>query len=312
MISSLFGRTKPINYIILLVFLFGFYWIVHLYLFQKRYGPDQVLEQLFILGFLMFTIFIVDFIVKRNRLSGTNSFALMYYTLLMVVFPEVLIDSNGIFCSFFLLLSIRRIISLRSLRDVKLKLFDATLWIMVASLFYEWALLYLIVVFAGLYFYDARNVRNWFIPFVAAITFALIAIAVLVLRNDPYVLLDHYDFNHDFSSVFFFDWGNSLILVVYVGVVFLAGLLAYLKLGTVGVGKLVTMRLVLLLFIIGLIINLLNSTAENHPIIITFFPAMLFITTYVETIKKDRFRETVLLLSVAVPFFVLVTNILLK
>src|SRR5690606_9238103 len=110
---------------------------------------------LFILGFLMFTIFIVDFIVKRNRLSGTNSFALMYYTLLMVVFPEVLIDSNGIFCSFFLLLSIRRIISLRSLRDVKLKLFDATLWIMVASLFYEWALLYLIVVFAGLYFYDA-------------------------------------------------------------------------------------------------------------------------------------------------------------
>lgn len=311
MISSLFGKTKPINYIILLVFLFGFYWMVHLYLFQKRYSPDQLLEQLFILGCLMFTIFLVDFIVKRNKLSRMNSLALMYYMLLIVVFPEVLIDSNGIFCSFFLLLSVRRIISLRSLKNIKLKLFDATLWIMVASLFYEWALLYLILVFIALYFYDARNIRNWLVPFVAAITFALIAIAIQVLRNDPYSLFEHYDFNHDFSSVFFFDWGNSSILGFYVVFVILCGFLAYLKLGTIGVGKLVTMRLVLLLFIIGLVINLLNSTAENHPILITFFPAMVFITAYVETIKKDRFKEIVLLITMIVPFFVLITNILL-
>lgn len=312
MISSLFGKTKPINYIFLLVFLFGFYWIVHLFLFQRRYAPDQLVEQALILGCLMFTIFLVDFIVKRNKLSRMNTLSLMYYTLLIVVFPEVLIDPNSIFCSFFLLLSVRRILSLKSLKDIKLKLFDATLWIMVASLFYEWALLYLILIFVAIYFYDAKNIRNWLIPFVAVITFALIAVAILVLRNDPYYLFDHYDFNHDFSSVFFFDWGNSLILVFYVALVLLSGFMAYLKLGTIGVGKLVTMRLVLLLFVIGLVINLLNSTAENHPILITFFPAMVFITTYVETIKKDRIKEMVLLVSMILPFFVLITNILLK
>ena len=312
MISSFFGKTKPINYIILLVFLFGFYWIVHLYLFQRRYGPDQLLGQAVVLGCLMFTIFLVDFIVKRNKLSRTNSLAPMYYTLLIVVFPEVLIDPNGIFCSFFLLLSIRRILSLRSLKDIKLKLFDATLWIMVASLFYEWAILYLILVFVAIYFYDAKNIRNWLIPFVAAITFALISIAILVLRNDPYSLFDHYDFNYDFNWTLFFDSGKSLILVVYVVLVLLSGFLAYLKLGTIGVGKLVTMRLVLLLFILGSVIYLLNSTADNHPILITFFPAMVFITTYVESIKKDRIKEMVLLVSVAVPFFVLITHILLK
>ncbi|HLT50952.1 MAG TPA: hypothetical protein VKZ93_03280 [Arenibacter sp.] len=236
----------------------------------------------------------------------------MYYTLLIVVFPEVLIDPNGIFCSFFLLLSVRRILSLRSLKDIKLKLFDATIWIMVASLFYEWALLYLILVFVAIYFYDAKNIRNWLIPFVAAITFALISIAILVLRNDPYSLFDHYDFNYDFNWTLFFDSGKSLILVVYVVLVLLSGFLAYLKLGTIGVGKLVTMRLVLLLFILGSVIYLLNSTADNHPILITFFPAMVFITTYVESIKKDRIKEMVLLVSVAVPFFVLITHILLK
>src|SRR5690606_3096972 len=260
MISSFFGKTKPINYIILLVFLFGFYWIVHLYLFHKRYWSDQLLGQAVVIGCLMFTIYLVDFIVKRNKLLMTTSFASMYYTLLIVVFPEVLIDSNGIFCSFFLLLSIRRILSLRSLKDIKLKLFDATLWIMVASLFYEWAILYLILVFVAIYFYDAKNIRNWLIPFVAAITFALISIAILVLRNDPYSLFDHYDFNYDFNCTLFFDSGKSLILVVYVVLVLLSGFLAYLKLGTIGVGKLVTMRLVLLLFILGSVIYLLNST----------------------------------------------------
>src|SRR5690606_9486833 len=210
------------------------------------------------------------------------------------------------------LLSVRRILSLRSLKDIKLKLFDATLWIMVASLFYEWALLYLLLVFVAIYFYDAKNIRNWLIPFVAAITFALISIAILVLRNDPYSLFDHYDFNYDFNWTLFFDSGKSLILVVYVVLVLLSGFLAYLKLGTIGVGKLVTMRLVLLLFILGSVIYLLNSTADNHPILITFFPAMVFITTYVESIKKDRIKEMVLLVSVAVPFFVLITHILLK
>lgn len=312
MISSLFGKTKPINYIILLVFVFGFYWIVHVYLFQKHYDPDQLLEQGLILGCLMFSFFLVDFIVKRNKLSKVNSLALMYYTLLIVVFPEVLIDPNAIFCNFFLLLSIRRILSLRSLKDIKLKIFDATLWIMVASLFYEWSLLYLILIFVAIYFYDSRNIRNWLVPFVGIIAFGLIAVAILVLKNDPYYLLDHYDFNLDFSSLFFFDWGNSLILIMYLIIVLICGFTAYLKLGTIGVGKLVTMRLVFLFFTIGFVINLLNSTVENNPILITFFSGMVFITTYVETIKKDRLKEIVLLVSIILPFFVLITNILLK
>ena len=312
MISSLFGKTKPINYIIILVFLFGFYWIVHLFLFQKSYGPEELLRQGLILGCLMFTIFLVDFILKRNKLSKINSLALMYYILLIVVFPEVLMDSNVIFCNFFLLLSLRRILSLRSHKDIKLKLFDATLWIMVASLFFEWALLYLIFILVAIYFYEARNIRNWLVPLVAAITFVLITVAVLVLRNDPNFLFGHYDFEYGFNPVVFFEGGNGLILILYVFFVLFSGFMAYLKLGTIGIGKLVTMRLVLLFFVIGLIINLLDASMGNHPILITFFSAIVFITTYVETIKKDRIREIVLLVSLILPFFVLITNILLK
>ncbi|MCM4150251.1 hypothetical protein DHD05_01495 [Arenibacter sp. N53] len=312
MISSIFGRTKPINYIILLVFLFFFYWFVHFFLFQKSYSPEQILGQTVILGFLSFSIFVVNFITLRNKITGGNSLAILFYTLLIVLFPEVLTDSNAILCSFFLLLAIRRILSFRSLKNIKLKIFDATFWILIASLFYDWAILYLIMVVIAIYFYDPKNIKNWLVPFAAIIAMFLIMLAVLVLSNNMDFLWNHYFFDFKFNAVYFYDWSNSTLLFLYVFTVLLCGFLAFLKLGNVGVGKLVTMRLVLVLFIIGSLVKVLKSSPDTHPILITFFPAVVFITTYVQSIKKDSIREIVLMASVIIPFIVLLTNIIMN
>ncbi len=312
MISSIFGRTKPINYIILLVFLFVFYWFVHFFLFQKSYSPEQLLGQTGILSLLLFSLFVVNFISLRNKISGGNSFSILFYTLLIVIFPEVLVDSNAILCSFFLLLSIRRILSFRSLKNIRLKAFDATFWILIASLFYDWAILYLLVVVVAIYFYDPKNIKNWLVPLSAIAAMALIVPAVLVLSNNLDFLWNHYQFNFRFNRVYFYDWSNSSLLFLYVSLVLLCGFLAFIKMGNVGVGKLVTMRLVVLLFLIGLLVKVLKSSQDTHPILITFFPAVVFITTYVQSIKKENVSEMVLMASVFIPFAILLANILMK
>lgn len=312
MISSIFGRTKPINYIILLVFLFFFYWFVHFFLFQKSYSPEQILGQTAFLGFLSFSIFVVNFITLRNKITGGNSLAILFYTLLIVLFPEVLTDSNAILCSFFLLLSIRRILSFRSLKNIKLKIFDASFWILIASLFYDWAILYLITVVIAIYFYDPKNIKNWLVPFAAITAMGLIMLAVLILTNNMEFLWNHYYFDFKFNAVYFYDWSNSSLLFLYIFTVLLCGFLAFLKLGNVGLGKLVTMRLVLIMFIIGLLVKVLKSSEDTHPILITFFPAVVFITTYVQSIKRESIREIILIASVIVPFVVLITHIIMK
>ncbi len=152
MISSIFGKTKPVNYLLLLGFLSVFYWAIHLLRFDRGYSPEEVVVQLLLLGVLCFSVFLVNFIVKRNQITGSNAFAMLYFVLLIVLFPEVLIEPNAIMCSFFLLLASRRLISLKSLRNIKLKIFDATLWTAVASLFYDCAPLFLILVFVAIYF----------------------------------------------------------------------------------------------------------------------------------------------------------------
>ncbi|MCM4167847.1 hypothetical protein KCTC52924_01339 [Arenibacter antarcticus] len=309
MISTIFGKTKPINYIILLVFLFGFYWFVHLVMFQRTYVLEQLLGHLVILGCLMFSIFLVNFITRRNKITGSNSLSILFYTLLIVVFPEVLLDSNAIFCSFFILLAVRRLLSLRSLKNIKLKIFDATLWIMVSSLFYDWAIMYLLLVFVAIYFYQPKNIRNWIVPFVAIFTMFIIMMATLALINNPYYLLDHYNFKLDISSDYFTDIGVGSYLFFYILIVFLSGFIGYIKLGNVGLGKLVSMRLVLYLFLIGLAVYFLKSSSDNHPILITFFPAVVFTASYVESIKRDRIKELVLLAIIMLPFIVLLTRI---
>ncbi len=312
MISSIFGKTKPINYIILLGFLFVFYWAIHFLLFQKSYGLNDLLLQTAVLSFLLFSIFIVNFIVKRNQITGTNAFAILYYALFVIVFPETLIDNNAILCSFFLLLAQRRLVSLRSLRDVKLKLFDATLWVAMASLFYDWALLFLILIFIGIYFYEPKNIKNWFVPLIGLFVFGAIAMSFLILTGNLDFFAEHYRFSITADASFFTYWSNSSKLAGFTICTIFAGLFAFVRLGKLGLGRIITMRLIAIALILGLILTVLKSSETSFPVIVTFFPAAVLFTKYVEVIKKINLKEIALMVSIVLPFIILIVELIIK
>ncbi len=310
MISSIFGKTKPMNYIILLGFLFVFYWIVHFFIFQATYTPEKLFLQISVLAVLLFSIFIVNFILKRNKLTGTNSFGILFYTLLLVVFPEVVMDNGAVLSSFFLLLATRRLLSIKSLKNIKLKIFDATLWIGVASLFYDWTLLYLILVFIAIYFYEPKNIRNWLVPIAGIFTVFTISVAVLILAGNLEFLENHYAFSFDLVNVYFLSWANSAKLIVYMIVVSIAGILGFVNLGKSGLGRIITMRLVAITFFIGLGLTILKSSNTVFPVILTFFPAVIFLTNYIEVIKKPKLRELLLIVSILFPLVILTIGVL--
>lgn len=312
MISSIFEKTKPINYVIVFGFLAVFYWLAHFLLFSRGYAPEELVWQLFVLGVLLFSLFVVNFICHRNKITGTNSYALLFYAMLMLVFPETMTDSSAILCSFFLLLATRRIISLKSLRNIKLKIFDATIWIMTSSLFYNWAILYLLLVLAAIYIYEPKNIRNWLVPFAGIFTVFAIAYCVLILIEKPHLLGEHYKFSVNFNSQYFFDWNNSTRLIIYILATSLAALLAFIKLGKSGLGKIITMRLIALSFGIGIVLKVLTTSENTYPVILTFFPAVVFMTNYLESMKRPNIKEIILMLSVFIPIMVFFIGLILK
>lgn len=304
MISSIFEKTKPINFIIVFAFLFVFYWLTYFFGFDSGYSMDGFLWRSLVLGVLLLSLFLVNFICHRNKITGTNSYALFFYTLLMLIFPETMMDDKAVSCNFFLLLGTRRLISLKTLKDVKLKIFDATLWILVSSLFYNWAVLYLLLVVAAIYTYEPENFKNWLVPFSAGFAVFAIAYAVLSVLGKTN-LLDHWvTFELGFDTSYFLDWGNTSRLLVYIVATLLAGLLAPLRLGNTGLGKVLTMRLIALAFIIGIVLKLFVTSDSAYPVVLTFFPAAVFMTNYLESLKKANIKELVLILSVLVPVLV--------
>ncbi len=313
MIASIFGKTKPVNHIIVVAFLFLFYWLVHFLRFKRIYTVEEIVWQTAVLGVLIFSVMIVDFIVKRNKISQANSYTILYFALLMVLFPETLIDNKAVLSGFFVLLAIRRLVSMRSLKSIKVKIFDASLWILFASLFYDWALLYLLVVFMAIYIYDPKNFRNWLVPFAAFFAVLLLSSGYLALTDDLEFLPAHFTFKVLFVPEHILDWANSTKWIVYVLGLFVLTILTFIQLGNSGVGKIVTTRIIVFFLIIGLVVDvLISSPSQGHyPILLTFFPTAVLMTNYVELIKREKFREIVLAISILVPFIVFVSTMLI-
>ncbi|WP_299798767.1 DUF6427 family protein [uncultured Maribacter sp.] len=309
MISSIFEKTKPVNFIILLVFLFLFYWSVQFYLFDLSMSNVEIAPSIGILTILLFSVFIVDFVVKRNKLTSTNSFAILFFTLLFVVFPETLGDNNAIFTSFFLLLAMRRLLSIKSLKNIKLKIFDASLWICISSVFYEWALLYLLLVFVAIYIYEPKNIRNWLVIISVGFCFLIILYGILVLLDKTNFILEHYDFAINYDAIFPIKWWTSLKMTLYALFNIALAFSAFVHLSKSGVGKVIVMRLIAFSFVIGLVVNVLVTSENNNAVMITFFPSVIFIVNYLESIKKPKFLELILVSSILIPIIVFVVKL---
>lgn len=301
MISSFFSKTKPIHYILVLTVLFFLYFIVTIFWSNSEPNVNFIISRLGIATCLLFSVFVVNFIVKRNKLTATNSFAILFYALFMFVYPKTLLDSNAIFCSFFLLLVTRRIISLKSLKEIQYKIFDASLWVVIASLFYDWALLYFILVFVAIYFYVPKNPRNWIIPFVAMVTFMLIGYSILLVCDKIEFIQTHYEFNLNITRIDNMNWEDSIKIFIYFILISFCGIWGFIKLGKTGVGRIITMRLISISFFLGIFLWLFKFDTSAFPIMVTFFPAAVFMTNYIESVKKTRISEILITTAIIVP-----------
>ena len=312
MISSVFGKTKPVNYIILLAFLLLFYWYAQLVVFQLDYSGSGIFQQLIVAGILLFMIFLVNFIVRRNQINEANSYAIFFFTLLFVVFPEVFRDNNAILCCFFVLLATRRIISLRTLKKVAQKIFDATIWILIASLFYDWALLFLIVVYTALYFYQPKGIKNWLIPVMAFLTLALITGSWLTLTDRIEFLKEHYQFSISSEINLSTYWLSQMKLNVYLAFVILATMFAFVNLTRFGHGRIISVRLITLILGISIFITLIKTTQAYYPVVLTFFPTAVILARYTEITKRPKLKEIGLFMITLLPFVVFIMEWVVK
>lgn len=300
MIASVFNKTRPINYVVIGVITFFLYtlyqikeinWTNDGWIIAQRIG-------LFILLLASYVIF--NFLALRNNLTKSNNYSILLFSVFLIFFPTIFNNPDVIVANFFLLLALRRLIGLQSLKNTKEKIFDASFWIFIAALFHFWCISYIILVFISIIFHVSGNYKNWIIPFLALFSVAILAVMIdLIFKNNLLTNIQK-DITVSFNFSYFENIYQNIALALFSSVALLFFSTQSLEVQNKPLNQQATYKKILFAFILGLLIYILSSNKNNSYLIFCLAPLSVLGANFIERIKTNWMKETTLYLLVAV------------
>ncbi|MDO9037185.1 MAG: DUF6427 family protein [Lutibacter sp.] len=306
MIANFFSKTKPATIFSIVSLLFVYYFTVTFLFNSTELSIQFLIKRISFFIFIALLLLIVNFIVKKNKLTKDNSYALLLMVFLLGTFPEAMFSYIIILANFALMLGFRKIYSLRSGVDTKLKLFDACFWIGVATLLYSWSIFFILLVYVGMIIHQKLTVKNLFIPMVGFLTPMIIYFTYCLYFESAAFFYNkfNYGINLDFSS---YTLLKLLIPVIFLSTVLLWSLVKITP-------KVVSVRnnfkfswdVLINHLLISITIVVLAPTKNGSELIFVIFPSAVMVANLMHHLKSKITRNMILyaflLVSVSVYF----------
>ncbi|MGY5851253.1 DUF6427 family protein [Salegentibacter sp. F14] len=303
MLTSFFGKSKPLNGILVALFMTLLFVIAN---FRERIHSFDLagfFEKLAVLLAFLLSVYVLNFIAKKNELTRRSAYKILFFAVFTTSFIELLNNTQVIFANLCVLFAFRRILSLRSKKIMQKKVFDATFWIVIASIFYFWSIFYLLVVFAGILFYLPKF-KNWLIPLVAFMAVYLLNLTYhLVIYESVYGFTRWYEpINFNFTN---YRELSLLIPLSFVLAVLIWTLGNYFKLiQKASISQRPSFNLVLFSLIASIAIAIFSPTKDGSELIFLFVPMSIIASTWFERKKDKTFKEILLGILILMPLIV--------
>ncbi|WP_410501053.1 DUF6427 family protein [Flavobacterium beibuense] len=263
----------------------------------------MIFEKVGLFLLLAFSVFLVNFITRRNTLSKDNTYAMFLFMMFLVLFPTILVNTKIIISNFFLLLALRRLISLQSLITPKEKIFDASFWIFAAALFHFWCIIYIILVFISIIFHVSRDYRNWIIPFIAFFAMvSMYAMVVLLFGNELFYDL-YAEMRISFDFTYFENVYQNIALAVFSSIAILFAVAQIGMLSSKPLNLHSSYKKVVFSFLIGVGIYVLSADKNNSFLAFTFAPLAIMGANFMESQKVKWVKESIMALIVIITMF---------
>ena len=301
MITNFFKQAKPIHFVLISTFLLMVFIASKIYVIHEPLTFTLFAKQAFYFAIVLASLFILDFFASRNSLTKKNSYKLLMFGLFMAMLPETLLNSRTLMANFFILLALRRIISLRTQKDVKKKLFDAAFWISIATLLYFWAVLFFILIFAAMVVYSIINIKNWIVPLTGVLAVIIIWASIMLLTNTDFSsYLDKlFVYNFDFTGL------NSARIIISTTILISYGtwgsfyFIKHLKDKSKSLRP--SFTIIIISSIIALLIILISPYKDGSEFIFMFAPLSIIMTNYLEVTKEKWFQEVLVWVLILIP-----------
>lgn len=304
MLTRFFGSSKPFAVVVVLLYMTVGFSYSHRDIITEPFTWQRTFITIGMWILYVLTMFILSFVSQKNDLTKRTSYGVLLFAAFSLALPVVLRDEAILLAGFFILIALRRIISFKSELHMERKIFDATFWILLASLAFYFSWLYVVAIYLAFLFYRITVVRYLFIPLIALLSFSVIYYAVLLFQaGDPSaVSITFPSVSLDFTS-----YNNLQVLAA---IAFFIGTLLWTIWKYLGeqrrasTGSKGRYSVVLGILAAGLLVILFTTTktgAEWYFII----PVMtIIVSNYLEHTESLIFKESLLWLIILLPILI--------
>lgn len=297
MLANFLKKSTPAHFIYLILLLLVYFVLTVYPQFLTEFRWQLALEKFAFFWGFVFLLGVEVFVIKKNDLTKDSAYALYFAVLLLGTFNETFNSGGFLGASIFLTLAMRKVFSLKSQRQTLAKTFDAGLWIAVAFLYFNWSVLFLIVLYGGLFNYRLLNWRTVLTP--------LLGMSSVVLIFFTYHLM--FDSLSVFNEVFNFDysWGFVSISTLKLAIPCGFYLLIVLFGSAVLIPRVITgsnifkrsWKTLMLQLLVGVAIMLLSPIKNGSTVYFLLLPLPVICTNYLETLHSKWIKNAILFLA---------------
>ncbi|RKS55416.1 hypothetical protein BC962_0378 [Gillisia mitskevichiae] len=301
MLTSFFSKSKPGILLTVILFMAVFFISANLKPIFQEFEMYTLFTKLGVFISFLLSAMVLDFIAKKNELTKRSGFKILIFAVCSVSFLAILQDNQIIVANLCVLLALRRVISLKSRKDIALKIFDATFWICIASLFYFWSILFIFIVYFGILFHAINYFKNWLIPLVAVfVVFILVTTFHLIFHDDFYTWAAWFQ-----NSSFKFENYQNLSVLIPISIILALSfwtLSHYFKLyNKSGIRSRPTYLLVFITLLISVMVAILSPVKNGSELLFFFVPFSIIASNYFDSKKEKGFKEVLLIVLILMP-----------
>lgn len=303
MITSVFKKSTPLNLILVVIFMLVFFLIYQFQDFTWTNSAVSIINRAGLFAILLGSVFITNFVAKKNGLSKDSSYTIFFYFLFLLFFPSVLNNDKLIASNFFIILALRRLISLQSLKASKEKIFDASIWIFVAALFHFWSILYIVLVFVSIIFHVSRDYRNWILPFIALFSIGIIALLFSVAFDKSIIEFVNTHAATSFELDYFTNNYQNGAFSIYLTIALFFVISMFASLSSRPLLLHSSFKKIITSFFIGIVIFLISPNKSNDLLLFTLAPLAVMATSHIEINQLKLKQEMVLAVLILCSLF---------
>ena len=299
MITKIFNISRPFHYIIFFLCLVLTYFYNRIYSFGNFSETEIFLETIVFLSYLA-SIFLVVFIITKNKLTLKNSFSAFYFTLFIFLIPETLQNSNIIIANTFVLLSYRRIFSMRTKLGLEKKYFDSAFWIALAAIFLDLAVLHLIPLALSVFLLKTDRLRHFAIIFLGIISILILSFLLNIIFQLPITTVEP-NFVQ-FSLDFFYNYNitTKLATMVMLLIVFWAIASTFFKLVIKSNPNKKTFIILFFFFVTSALISFARGEEWHNTLLLLSFPLSVILANFAQNLRTSWVLDFLLLVAVLI------------